>query len=295
MKQSKFKICLTLFITSVVFLNVGFNQISGAKENLMLTTNSWTQITGTDYFSLANDNANVISNNTGSEIEFIRNSTAPATYQSEHYICVGEAQELNCSSFYVQVTVKFDFFSFNESGNIILNFLNDYDSTDPPSFNSICYLEITHQESNNNTNYGVEYTHDSGVVAGSRPLDSYTSIDTVEFIANRTEDSLYIAIVDPNTEDVILSEQTNQVINWSLNYILIDYETNSRNDNFNATISNCFMMLETNYSFPIITLPPTTTPSFPTNLTFSIGYSSLPAIALVGMILYVRFRKERKR
>ena len=98
MKQCKNKICLTIVILSAIFLNIGFNPMLAATETEVLTTETWSNLTGTGNFTKAYNNAYVISNNTGSEIEFIRNSSAPATYQSEHYICVDDSQELNVSS-----------------------------------------------------------------------------------------------------------------------------------------------------------------------------------------------------
>lgn len=290
MNTAKFRMNLSIVLAIVVIVNIGSHQALALTENAKLTTQAWTQVTGTDCFTLAFDNPNVISDNDGEEIAFIANTSAPADYQKEHYICASETETLNASDFFIEVTVEYEFSSFNESGNIILNMLTDYDEDDPETFSTICYIAITHQEANNMTNFDVYYTHDSGAVGGARPMDTYTMLDAVIFRANRTGSDLSIEIVDPNDDTVILSEQTSDVINDTLDYILIDYETNSRNEGFNATISDCTIMLDATYEFP-----ENTTLSFPTAFTFNFGYSSLPILLTVGIMLYLGVRKVKRK
>ena len=138
MKVTKYKTSLSIILSIVVILNIGSHQALALMENAKLTTQAWTQSTGTDCFKIAYDNPNVISENNGDEIAFIANTSAPTDYQMEHYVCASETEKLNASDFFVEVTVEYAFSSFNESGNIILNMLTDYDDDDPPTFNTIC-------------------------------------------------------------------------------------------------------------------------------------------------------------
>lgn len=294
MKYQREFFCLNVFLVIILLINCGsYSSFAINSDVCESTTQNWIQVIDLGNFTQTVDSLFVISNNTGDELQFIRNSSGSIDYHQEHYVFLDEGEFLNCTDFFVEVNVAFEFQSFNESGNIKLEFLSSYDSNSSFYSKSIGYLSIYHQESNNMTNYSLEYTHTTGGVCGSRPMDSYPIINEVIFRANRTGSTFSLQIVDPSSDTIILSDQTGSCINSSLNHILIDYKTNSRNDNFNATVSDCFMMLEINATFP--TLPPTSIPSYPTGISFSIGFSSIPALAvMVGILFYSKSVKKRK-